>query len=263
MTEAEDIARRSRRLAAWLEEYRALSGDIMARVDLQQKNSHLNLTVVSAFTGYLVKSWQDLGFAAVAESELAILFVVVPLMSNMFVWRHIDHDANIIDKATYIEEVVRPAVVDCTGDQNAMSFEAFLNRTRRIRPTSIFMGVLGNEHILIFGFLLLYLLSGWNLFSNYPARGGGAQALFDVLLFASSGFMIASIVMSVLTLVRYRRLAVEVTSQVITQETRASREDDSPESRVRLAASAATESSTHLQSDPAREPITSPEVDPH
>lgn len=102
------------RLDALLAEYGELSADNRSRVDLQQRNANVAIVLMTALTGYLVSYWKDHGLdhtpASLFLSEIMLLVVIGPLFANIFIWRHIDHDENIQDKASYVHAKIRPAV---------------------------------------------------------------------------------------------------------------------------------------------------------
>src|SRR5690349_14742090 len=97
---AEDAAAHA--LSVLMDEYKVLSDDIGRRVQLQQQNANVIIVLLTAFTGYLFNYWKDHSFSDLRVSEISCLVVVAPLLGMVGLWRHVDHDSNIIDKAEYI-----------------------------------------------------------------------------------------------------------------------------------------------------------------
>ncbi len=191
MTRGSDT-REELQLRVWLEEYRAMSTDIGNRIELQHRNVSLAIIVLTAITGYLVNYWSNHSLDALVSSEIATLIAIGPLVASIFLWRHIDHDANIIDKADYIEAVVRPNVGTIAGDDNLLGFERFL-RHRRVkrRPWAIgpMVILLGTEHAILLLYFGVYLACGWYVRVSVSDRAGEAEALFDTLLYIGSGLL--------------------------------------------------------------------------
>ncbi len=196
-----------RELTAWLEEYKALCSDVESRVRLQQSNVHVGILLLTAFTGYLVAYWNAHGLTQLETSEMAVLLVIVPLLTLYFVWRHIDHDSNIIDKADYIDSVVRPNVARCAHSNDVMTFDYFLRNRRvdRILQLSV-LSALGNEHVLVLMFVLLYMSAAWYVRLAVPLHAGQAQRVFDYLLYFCSVLLALSLYMTGVTIWRYLKL---------------------------------------------------------
>ena len=95
----------------------------------------------------------------------------------MFVWRHIDHDQNIIDKASYIDYEIRRRVVVLTG-ASVLDFDGLLrarrhSRARRIGP----LVFLGNEHVIMLLLVAGYLAVCWYVRISWKDYAGSAQCV--------------------------------------------------------------------------------------
>lgn len=203
---SEQEYRRALVVQVWLEDYKAMVADIGARVDLQHRNANVAIVLMSAFTGYLVNFWNSKDLSTLLTSPAALLVALVPLLAQLFVWRHIDHDSNIIDKAQYIQSTVRPALAEATWTPDVMSFEAALNTARLRRPVLLSpLSLLGNEHVLILGYSGGYLAAGWSARLSVDA-GGPASDFFNGLLYTASAAAALSVLMSLVTATRYARL---------------------------------------------------------
>jgi hypothetical protein len=137
---------KSEALKVWLEEYKALSADIQNRVTLQHGLMNFLLLIVSASAVVIGSVLKD-NLIHQYQSEIKLLLMVLPILFFFFVWRHANHDLNIIDKAAYINHTLRPNVVAITGDASVLGFERFLERARQRRH--IDFGALiwwGGEH---------------------------------------------------------------------------------------------------------------------
>jgi len=195
------------RFEVWMEEYRGLTADISNRVDLQHKNVNLSLILLSAFSGYLFDYWNSHTFDEVKRGEIASLIVLAPLLALFFVWRHLDHDSNIIEKAEYIQRIVRPQLVGITGDSDVLGFEGYLRRSRLRRIYHMGpLWVLGNEHLIPLSYISAYFAFAWYLRLGVDGRAGEAKHLFDYALYLGSGLLIVSMLMSVTITVRYSRI---------------------------------------------------------
>lgn len=202
-------------LSTLLEEYKELCSDIRARVDLQHRNVNLLVVFMTAVTGYLFNYWNDHGLDdganSLLRSEIAALIAVAPLFANVFVWRHLDHDQNIIDKSLYIDTAIRPAVAECTGGVQVLGWERFLRERRRNRPPRIGpLVLLGNEHVTMLLFVAAYVFAGWYV-RGVADHAGEAKQLFDVLIYVASALFLLSLVMSVITAFAYGRLGARAT----------------------------------------------------
>ncbi|MGH7484658.1 MAG: hypothetical protein ACREMY_03510 [bacterium] len=199
------------RLSALLDEYKELGADIRERVDLQQRNANLLLVFITASTGYLFNYWKDHGVhhgaASLVHSDIAALVPAVALVANVFVWRHLDHDQNIIDKATYIDTVLRPAARVCAGGEPVLGWEEFQRERRRRRPLRLGpLALLGNEHVPMMLLVISYLAAGWYIRLSVSHPAGEAHRLFDYLLYVGTGVFAASVWMSVVTAFDYGKL---------------------------------------------------------
>jgi hypothetical protein len=184
-------------LGVLMEELRSHAGDIRNRVDLQHRNFNVFIVLTTALTGYLVNYWNDHGLQhgseALLHSEIVLLVLLVPLFACVFVWRHTDHDANIIDDAAYVEMNVVPKLRHYAGDQSLLRWEEFLRkrrvqRMRRVGPVAMFstepviMGLIG----------ALYLAAAWYLRTTLTSYAGEAEQVFDILLYVDSAVFVLS-----------------------------------------------------------------------
>jgi len=197
--------------SVWLEEYKALASDIGKRIELQQKNLSLNLVFMSAIAGYLFKYGLDNGFLNIVNSEICILLSIAPIVSQVFSWRHIDHDLNIIDKASYIQGVIRPNLNRLLGHKGLLGFEKYLSRTRgrRLKAVGLF-SLLGNDHVISISYAIIYLTFGWAIVLNCSSYSGKLQTTFFWLLITDSTFMMITIYMVTKTILRYRSICRDV-----------------------------------------------------
>lgn len=182
---------KDRALGVWIEELKSHSGDIRNRVDLQHRNFNVFIVLTTALTGYLVNYWNEHGLQGSSEallhSEIVLLVLLVPLFACVFVWRHTDHDANIIDDAAYVETVITPKLRHYADDQSLLTWEAFLRqrrvrRMRKVGPVAMFstepviMGLIGG----------IYLAAAWYLWAARGSYAGEAEQLFDIVLYVDS-----------------------------------------------------------------------------
>jgi len=200
MAESETTA--ARRTSVLLEEYKELGAEIRARIDLQHRNMNVLVVLVTAVTGYLVKYASDHGLggtaSSLAHSELVVLISLTTLVINVFLWRHLDHDVNVIDKAAYVNTVLRPALLQHAGPGPLLGFERFLHERRAARPRrwGPFL-VFGKEDVPMFVLLIMYLLAGWYLRLHVPQHAGEARAVFDALLYVGSALTVISLAMAI------------------------------------------------------------------
>lgn len=191
MSDMEAPSREGIVLEILMEEMKSHAGDIRNRVDLQHRNFNVFIVLTTALTGYLVNYWNDHGLQQGAESllhsEIVLLVLLVPLFACVFVWRHADHDANIVDDAAYVETMIRPQLRDFAGDPSLLQWETFLRkrrvrRMRRVGPIAMFstepviMGLIGG----------IYLASAWYLSATQTTYAGEAEQLFHILLYVDS-----------------------------------------------------------------------------
>jgi hypothetical protein len=116
----------------WLEEYKTLSSDIQSRVILQHGLMNYLLLIVSAASIILATLLKDNLFSKYQDAFHTYL-LILPLLFYFFVWRHSNHDINIIDKASYINNVIRPNIIILGGDVSILGFEIFLKNARQNR----------------------------------------------------------------------------------------------------------------------------------
>jgi hypothetical protein len=189
------------RLEALLAEYSELSADNRSRVDLQQRNANVAIVLMTALTGYLVSYWKDHGLdhrpASLFLSEIMLLVVIGPLFANIFIWRHIDHDENIQDKAAYVHAKIRPVVNRESASQNLLAFEDFLKQRRKRRLITLTpLVALGNEHIPLLLFSGAYLSLGWYVRFQVPHYAGEAHKLFGWILYVASVLFVVTVWMA-------------------------------------------------------------------
>jgi hypothetical protein len=196
-------------LNACLEEYKVLSSDIQARVDLQHRNFNLFLVVASGFIGYAVDYSSKNGVASFQASQVALVLVIVPLVAQLFLWRHYDHDANIIDKALYIDTILRPRLAILSREEGALGFESFLRQERLRRPFR--MGpvvILGSEVLGIATYCLLILAGAWYVRVDFRGRAGALGEVYDILLYLDSAMVALTVVTTIFASRRYTTLGL-------------------------------------------------------
>lgn len=189
------------RVSVMLEEFKELTAEMRTRIDLQHRNMNVFLVLATAVTGYLVKFASDHGLDKAGESlvrsDLLVLAALVILVANVFIWRQLDHDVNIIDKAAYVNEVLRPNMIDAVGKE-LLGFETFLHerRSTRLHRLGPFL-VLGKEDVPIFLVTGIYLIADWYLRFHVSGHAGPAHELFDILLYVGSGLTVVSLWMAI------------------------------------------------------------------
>ncbi len=166
---------------------------------------------MSAIAGYLFKYGLDNGFFNIVNSEICILVAIAPIVSQVFSWRHIDHDSNIIDKASYIQGVVRPNLNRLLKQSGLLGFERYLARTRgrRVKAVGLF-SLLGNDHVISISYAVIYLTFGWAIVANCSLYSGKLQTTFFWLLVTDSTFLIITIYMVIKTILRYRLICRDI-----------------------------------------------------
>lgn len=190
----------SSRITILLEEYKELGQEIRLRINLQQTNMNVLIVLVTAITGYLLTDAADhglnTGHTSLVQSPLVTLVALTPLAINIFLWRHLDHDANIIDKAAYINSVLRPEMMKLTGGSPVLGFEVFLHHRRKSRPNRLgpFLA-LGQDHMPMFILAGVYLAFGWYVRFSVRGHAGDFQTAFDILLYVSTILTIISAAM--------------------------------------------------------------------
>jgi len=191
----------------WLDEYKVLAADVQNRVTLQQTLMNYLLILVSAslvaFTGLL----KDQLYSQY-EAGMRIAVMVLPILFSFFVWRHANHDLNIIDKASYINKVIRPNLIVLTGDASLLGWDRYVDVRRKQRRRYGFLMLLSGEHTfyLLFSFLSLlaaiYAFWGWqrpiSLFSIFSSiREWIGFSLAYLLLFVDTILFILTIRMKI------------------------------------------------------------------
>lgn len=196
-----DASQNALRISVMLEEFKELGAEVRTRIELQHRNMNVFLVLVTAVTGYLVKFASDHGLDETAESLihsdlLALAALVIPV-ANVFLWRQLDHDVNIIDKTAYVNEVLRPDMIDAVGG-SILGFETFLHERRSTRTYRLgpFLA-LGKEDVPIFLVMGIYLIADWYLRLHVTGHAGPAHELFDILLYVGSGLTIVSLWMAI------------------------------------------------------------------
>jgi hypothetical protein len=151
----------------WLEEYKALNSDVQSRVVLQHGLMNYLLLVLSAVVLVLTSMLKE-GLIDGHFNTLRYFLLVLPILFSFFVWRHANHDINIINKAAYLNNVVRPNLIAITGDSNILGFEQFLDSARRQRSKSVGALVwVGNEHNFhLFLSLIAVVIAVWAFFAG-------------------------------------------------------------------------------------------------
>jgi hypothetical protein len=210
-----------RAASVWLEEYKILSSDIMKRIDLQHKNLSLHLVFLSAIAGYLFNYGIKNGFKSITDSEILILVAIAPLVSQVFTWRHIDHDSNIIDKANYIETVVSRNLNRLLKQNGLLGFERYLDRSRKRRVGSVgLFALLGNDHAITITYALVYLTLGWFIIFQYDPSAAGLKTAFVLLMIVSTLLMIATVYMVAKSALRYRAIGTSTAATFNTTDQR-------------------------------------------
>lgn len=199
MTDSDNTASR---VSVMLDEYKEVGTETRTRIDLQHRNMNVLVVLVTAVTGYLVKYASEHGGAghgaSLAHSEIAILVALVPVVTNVFLWRHLDHDVNIIDKAAYVRTVLRPTLVKSLDGHSVLDFESFLHFRRGLRPQrwGPFLA-LGQEDIPMFLILVAYLGASWYLLLQVQHHAGSGHDVFDGLVYAGTLLTVISAVMAI------------------------------------------------------------------
>jgi hypothetical protein len=202
-----DSERQQLVVTTMLEELKDLDAEIRLRIDLQHRNMNVLVVILTAVTGFLMKYVSENGLAALAVSELVVLIAMVPFIINVFLWRHLDHDVNIIDKASYIHGVLRPRVAAQLGGAEVLDFESHLHARRQTRSRRFgpFLNV-GKEDLPMFLFLGIYLLSGWYIRTQSGGHAGSAHAVFDAFLYLGTLLSLLSVLMAVGVGNEYRKV---------------------------------------------------------
>jgi hypothetical protein len=188
---------------AYLDEYKDMQQEIRLRIDLQHRNMNVLMAIITAVTGYVAKFASDHGVKALYTNDLAFFLAIVPMITVVFIWRHLDHDVNIIDKAAYINSSLRPALQRELGASDVLGWETFLHDRRKNRPRRLgpFLA-LGKEDVPMFFVLVAYLAVGWHVWL-IKGHAGGAHTVFDVLLYFGSGFALVALGMAIAVGLKY------------------------------------------------------------
>jgi hypothetical protein len=196
-------------VSSWMEQYKSTTAAIAARIDLQQRNANVNAVLVTASAGYLFTFWSKDGYAGVAQTEFSVLFAIMPLLSLAFVWRHIDHDSNIVDFAEYVALVIRPELRALVG-RDTITFESFLRKRRWQRIGGTFLvSILGNEAVIMVVLTIPYLGYAWFLRISEPKRAGSASAFFDALVYLDTALFLLTLYLLARSAILYGRLGSE------------------------------------------------------
>jgi len=188
-------------LKFWLEEYKVISSDIQNRVTLQHGLFNMNILLAVGLLGFLANIIKtDLNLITIYPIRL--LLEGLPLIMSFFVWRHLNHDANIVDKAIYIHTVIRPHVGDLCGDTEILGFEKYLEERRRERLARFGFAIwLGGEHFFHLLFSFAFLFIGYAVFIFQPGNWILAKNIKDVFLYgAENGLLLLSTLSIIATL---------------------------------------------------------------
>lgn len=183
-------------------EFRELVAEIRLRLDLQHRNMNVFVVLVTAISGYLIKFASDHGVtgapSSLVRNEIVLLVPLVTVIANVFLWRHLDHDLNIIDKAAYIHSRIRPALVGATDSDMPLAFERFLHdrRKKSTVPLSA-VRVVGQESVPLFLLLAAYLAGGWYTQTSVQGHAGHAGTAFVWLLGVGSGASAVSLLLAI------------------------------------------------------------------
>jgi hypothetical protein len=204
-------------LKFWLEEYKVLSSDIQSRVTLQQALLNLQLIFVAAFVALIVGILKD-GDIMKFTDELDLCFLTLPIIFSFFVWRHSNHDANIIDKASYIYNVIRPNVEELTGGLKVLDFEKFLENRKKTRK-KVFGSfiIVGGEHLFYMIFAALSLLVAFLIFFK-SGQFVYARNVREAFLFGAQDVLIVLDVISFVAALHARLKVVEGYQSIVSEK---------------------------------------------
>lgn len=195
-------------LTVALEEYKVHATAVAARVDLQQRNAHLNLTLVSVGTGYLAAYLRDHCVHELLTSETALLIVLLPLLSMVLVWRHLDHDKLIIESVSYVQKVLRPTLVGCGAGKTALTYDDGLAKTRAGQDGARWWSRRASEDTLMLAFITLFLILGAVSIVVEPRRVAGAAWLFYLLEVVAVVLFLRTVTLGRQTRADYRGLTI-------------------------------------------------------
>jgi hypothetical protein len=191
----------------WLEEYKTSSSDIGIRVSLQHGLLNIELLFVSGVSAYLFKTYLD-SPNSLFDIAHKLILLFVPIIVAFFAIRHLNHDVNIIDKAKYIDRVIRPHIIEITGDKDNLGFEEFIDEARRSRAKKYgFLIWLGGEHIFHVIFFSLFFGAGLYIFFFAPGTFVFASNWKEGFLF---GFLDALLIVDVFLFYQVIRLLFRV-----------------------------------------------------
>jgi hypothetical protein len=141
------------------------------------------------------------------NNQIVTLVPLAALSVNVFLWRHADHDIGIIDAASYLEQRLRPAIMNSLAPGQYLGYETFLSERRqgRSRHASRLVS-LGNENTTMFLLLAIFLAAGWCILITTPSGAGNAHGVFDALLILASVLTVFSLVISLVVGADYKRI---------------------------------------------------------
>lgn len=174
------VADSSELINVLLEEYYDRRAEISLRVDLCQRNLNLFLILFTATAGYVATLISTRGYNEAAKSEETIALSILALVGITFVIRHLDHDANIVDSAKYIERVIRPEIERETG-RDALRWETYLSEARAQRARR-YLGAttLGGELAILIAILTVIEAVCWYIFLTQPEVAGSLNLPYRV-----------------------------------------------------------------------------------
>jgi hypothetical protein len=197
-------------LSVMVDEYKELGSEIRLRIDLQQRNMNVLVVLITAITGYLLTYIGNNPVETVTGGAKApyvlLLLPTTVLIADIFLWRHLDHDINIIDKAAYVRQVIQPRLTSLTA-QSVLGFEEFLNLRRHRRPRRIGpLLALGQDHAPLVLVIILYLACCWIVWVNEPNRLDVALEIFNAGTYVASVCSVISALMSMAVGREYRTI---------------------------------------------------------
>lgn len=199
----------------WLEEYKALSSDIQNRVTLQHGLMNYLLLIVSAATIILATLLKDNLFSRY-QDEFHIYLLILPLLFYFFVWRHSNHDINIIDKASYINNVIRPNIVILGCDAGILGFEKFLEKARQKRLKQFgYLIWLGGEHFFHLLLSFIALLIAIIVFFGSPGPMRVASDLREFFIFGFEDFLLLTDIVLFVETIKLKRKVAYAYSAII------------------------------------------------
>ena len=173
-----------------LEEYRVLANDIQSRVALQHGLFNFLILVAVAVAGLLGALLKD-DAEAIYREDMKLCLLFLPTVFAFFVKRHLNHDVNIIDKAAYIHQVLRPKVARALGNRRVLEFEAFLRERRATRTQQFSLFVwLGNEQYLHLLLCFVSLVCAYSVFFLGPGEWRLARSVQEVLMFSAQSILL-------------------------------------------------------------------------